>query len=75
MCDGTVEPGFEKIALFADRDNYFTHVACQNPDGSWSSKLGDGHDITHGTLDELSGRNGSEYRSVAFHMKWPHGVA
>jgi NAD(P)-dependent dehydrogenase (short-subunit alcohol dehydrogenase family) len=29
------EPGFEKIAIYADRDNYFTHVACQKSDGTW----------------------------------------
>jgi hypothetical protein len=64
------EPGFEKIAIYADRDNYFTHVACQKSDGTWSSKLGDGHDIDHATAECLTGREGNEYGSIIGYMKW-----
>lgn len=44
--DGTVEPGFEKLAIYADGDEV-THMARQLQSGTWSSKLGDLEDIEH----------------------------
>lgn len=44
--DGDPLDGSEKIALFADGDE-FTHVARQLPSGQWTSKLGRDCDIEH----------------------------
>lgn len=47
-CDNkNVEPGFKKIAIYADSSNLPTHVARQLPDGKWTSKLGDEEDVEH----------------------------
>ena len=37
--DGTLEAGFEKLALYGSAMMY-THAARQLPDGKWTSKLG-----------------------------------
>jgi hypothetical protein len=50
--DGTLEPGIEKIALYAkgpEGSEVPTHAALQLETGEWTSKLGDFEDITHGT--------------------------
>src|SRR6266487_89857 len=43
--DGSYEPGFQKVALFAEKDEDGertpTHAAVQLENGHWSSKLGD----------------------------------
>jgi hypothetical protein len=39
--DGSLEPGFEKIALYGSGFMY-THASRQLPDGRWTSKLGKG---------------------------------
>lgn len=49
-----LEPGFGKIALFADTDGTPTHAARQLPDGTWTSKLGLSEDIQH-ALEDLAG--------------------
>ena len=49
-----LEEGFEKIALYA-MANRPTHAARQLPSGLWTSKLGNNHDITHATLEGVSG--------------------
>lgn len=41
-----IESGYEKIALYT-KGTEFTHVARQNSDGSWTSKLGSDIDIRH----------------------------
>ncbi|MCI0364369.1 MAG: hypothetical protein L0219_10830 [Phycisphaerales bacterium] len=41
-----LEPGLEKVALFAD-SFYYTHAARQLPTGPWTSKLGKAEDIEH----------------------------
>jgi len=56
-----VEPGFEKVALFADSQGQPTHVARQLPSGRWTSKIGMLEDIEH-ELKELAG---VEYGDVA----------
>ena len=53
--DGSAEPGWEKIAIYAKDDGTPTHVARQLPNGSWTSKLGQLEDIEHQDLDQLSG--------------------
>lgn len=51
--DDALEPGFEKIALYA-LAGAPKHAARQLPDGRWTSKLGEFEDITH-ALDDLVG--------------------
>lgn len=57
--DETYEPGFEKIALFANA-GFPTHAARQLPEGRWASKLGFLEDIEH-DLQDLAG---TEYGEV-----------
>lgn len=59
-----VEPGFEKIALFA-KDNLPTHVARQLANGHWTSKLGMREDIEH----DLHAIGGEAYGAVAVVLK------
>ena len=53
------EDGAEKIAIFGhkaqDGTSVPTHAALQLPNGKWTSKLGQFEDITHSTVDALSG--------------------
>ena len=48
-CDSAnLEPGYEKIVLYADeQQGRVTHAARQLPDGRWTSKLGPQWDINH----------------------------
>jgi len=62
--DGILEPRFEKLALYA-RDGKPTHAARQQPDGSWTSKLGKHVDISH----TLLGVEGPLYGQVVGFMK------
>ncbi|HZV03650.1 MAG TPA: hypothetical protein VE999_01040 [Gemmataceae bacterium] len=62
-----VEPGFEKIALFADASGKPTHVARQLATGRWTSKLGRMEDIEH-VLRDLEG---VVYGSVVLILKRP----
>lgn len=47
------EPGVRKVTLYAKADRP-THMALQQPNGKWSSKLGDLELIEH-DLDQLEG--------------------
>jgi len=50
------EPGYDKIALYADANRRPTHAArWWLEDGGWSSKLGEENDILHHTLGSLEG--------------------
>src|SRR5947209_13616660 len=42
-----VEPGFDKVALFASAAGFPTHAARQLPSGRWTSKLGQLERIEH----------------------------
>ena len=53
--DERLEPGTEKIALYADGEGTFVHAARQLDDGRWTSKLGDLVDIEHPTLADVAG--------------------
>lgn len=54
--DGTLEGGYEKIALyFNTKEGEISHAARQLSDGSWTSKLGQGEDIRHSDLHALEG--------------------
>ncbi len=67
LCDGDgLEPGYEKIALFADTEGRPTHAARQLvPSGRWTSKLGKREDIEHNLRD----LEGGLYGSVVLIMK------
>jgi hypothetical protein len=55
QCDnGDLEAGVEKVVLYT-RDRKPTHMARQLPDGRWSTKLGDEHDIALTDLGDLTG--------------------
>ena len=66
-CDNSdLEQGFEKIAVYATMSGKLTHAAWQRKDGQWSSKLGDDIDITHSTLNGISG---TEYGTAMIFVK------
>lgn len=66
-CDsGELEAEYEKLALYADRDDAYTHAARQLPDGRWTSKLGPQEDIRHEHPDHLRGR---AYGNVHCYMR------
>jgi hypothetical protein len=65
--DGSLEPGFEKIAIFVDNLGSPKHAARQLPLGKWTSKLGKHEDIKH----HLEGLTGLQYGHVAQFMKRP----
>lgn len=64
--NGSVEDGIEKIAIFVDQKDVPTHTARQLRDGTWTSKLGQGIDITHDELDGVG--DPSSYELVGFFM-------
>ena len=69
--DGSLEAGFEKIAIFAKRENgeeFATHASRQLQDGRWTSKIGDCEDIVHPDLNVVGGTN-SLYGNVVQFMK------
>jgi hypothetical protein len=67
VCDHErLEPGFEKVALFA-LVGVPKHAARQLPSGRWTSKLGEREDIEH-ALHDLTGM---DYGSVALVLKRP----
>jgi hypothetical protein len=59
-----IQPGLEKIALFADANGLPTHAARQLANGRWTSKLGKAEDIEH----ELRDLEGNFYGSVVLVM-------
>ncbi len=62
-----LEPGFEKIALFANPQGMPLHAARQRPEGIWTSKLGELEDIDHALRD----LEGEMYGSVSLLMRRP----
>jgi hypothetical protein len=59
------EPGFEKVALFAGAQGEPLHAARQQPEGRWTSKLGELEDIEH----DLRDLEGAVYGAVVLLMK------
>ncbi len=59
------EPGFKKVALYADNFGQVLHAARQLEDGAWTSKLGEGVDITH----QLEGLEGQNYGRVVLILR------
>jgi hypothetical protein len=64
--DGSLEQGFEKIALYVGSDDIPTHAARQLPDGRWTSKLGGFEDISHTNLECL---HGESYGRISVYLK------
>lgn len=44
---GELEAGYQKVALYAIKNDDWLHAALQDRNGEWSSKLGTGYDIRH----------------------------
>jgi hypothetical protein len=66
VCTGEErEPGFERIALFADTEGFPLHASRQLPNGRWTSKLGELEDVEHALRD----LEGQEYGSVVLVMR------
>lgn len=66
-CDnGEIEDGYEKIAIYADEWDDWQHAARLREDGWWESKIGNGEDICHRTLECLEG---IEYGKVVQFLK------
>lgn len=71
LCDSAdLEPGYEKVAIYSDDDEY-THSARQLVDGTWTSKLGPDDDINHPTVESLAG---GSYGKVCKIMKRARNV-
>lgn len=67
-CQGPeLEPGLEKIAIFA-RGGVPTHAARQLPNGFWTSKLGEEVDIEH---EEFAGVAGPDYGNAVLFLSRP----
>ncbi len=68
-CDnGSLEPDFEKVAVYVDTNGTPTHAARQLASGHWTSKLGRQEDIEHYTLEGLTG---TAYGHVAEFLRRP----
>jgi hypothetical protein len=63
--DEELQPGVEKIALFADTARVPTHAARQLASGRWTSKLGKAEDIEH----KLRDLEGEVYGTVVLVMQ------
>jgi hypothetical protein len=64
---GDLEDGLEKVAIFANDEGEYTHIARQLADGSWTSKFGRNEDIRH----RLRQLEGNEFGSVVAFMGRP----
>ena len=62
---GDPEEGYEKIAVFADQDGGFSHVARHKQLKFWTSKCGQADDISH----HLESLEGDLYGQVKVFMK------
>jgi hypothetical protein len=71
--DGSLERGFEKIALYMNAAGGITHAARQQPTGVWTSKLGVKEDIEHVRLTGLEddGVKVDDYGKVVQFLKRP----
>jgi hypothetical protein len=63
---GDLEPGYEKIAIYANANREPSHAARQLPSGIWTSKLGTLEDIEHTNLQAIEG---ARYGYVAQFMR------
>jgi hypothetical protein len=68
--DGSLEPGLQKVAIYADARGVPTRAARQLADGAWIGKLGKCEDIRH---DEAGALEDSTYGKVAVFFRSPVG--
>jgi len=67
ICSGAaLEAGYEKVALYVSQFGSWEHVAKQEEDGWWSSKLGIREDIRHPTPHAVSS---PDYGQVMYYMR------
>ncbi len=64
--DGSMEDGYEKIAIYQSNDGLVSHMARQLSNGRWTSKIGMLEDIEHADPSELEG---DRYGVVAQYMR------
>ncbi|MDQ3919847.1 MAG: hypothetical protein M3348_15375 [Acidobacteriota bacterium] len=68
-CDtGDHEEGYEKVAIYVDASDTPKHLARDEGDGRWKSKLGDLQDIRHHTLDAVET---ADYGTAKYFMRKP----
>jgi len=65
--DAELEPGYEKVAIFANALGFPAHAARQLANGRWTSKLGQLERVEHALRDI----EGVEYGSVSRVMRRP----
>ena len=66
LCNnGSLEPGYLKVAIFTDSNNIPTHAARQLLNGFWTSKLGQNIDVQH----SINSMEQGEYGNVAIYLK------
>ena len=69
ICDNSsLEPGFDKVVIYASSVGVPTHAARQLADGRWASKLGRFEDIEHQRPEDLEGPN---YGVINRYMRRP----
>lgn len=67
-CDNDgLEGGYEKVSIYS-RAGTPQHMARQMPSGTWTSKLGNEHDIYH---DTLAGVESFRYGTVVQYLRRP----
>ena len=64
--DGSLEDGYEKIAIYSAGGGIYTHAARQLSDGLWTSKIGNWEDITH---DDPKSLESPSYGIVVLYMR------
>jgi hypothetical protein len=69
--NGTLENGFEKLALYTNQNDEPTHVAIQRENGTWQSKLGSDIDVEHAleSLESSDEFGPTDYGKVRYFMK------
>lgn len=66
--DGTLEEGYDKVALYGNGSFLYTHAARQLRTRKWTSKLGRSEDIEHDAPEDLAG---GVYGQVHQYMRRP----
>lgn len=72
--DGTLEEGYEKIAIYVHPIEGPSHAALQLPSGRWTSKLGKWQDIEHNSERDLEGLLPYCYGEVRTYMRRPRAM-
>jgi hypothetical protein len=67
--DGSLEAGFQKIAIYTDARGIPTHAARQLETGAWASKLGKDCDIEHFSLEDVHQWPNVRYGKVSVFLR------